>query len=148
MSIFGKDVDEAADKLNKATIKAAEFEKKGLILQFKSVERVKSQYGAEEDATIVERGILEEGEQFVFKFVDEEGVERKHYSKSMPFFIGMHQVEMNENDWIQIRREGVKDKTRYYVELVEAPNISPRKLPDAVEKFESDQVNPDDIPWD
>lgn len=145
MSIFGKDVDEAADKLNKATIKAAEFEKKGLTLQFKSVERVKSQYGAEEDATIVERGILEEGEQFVFKFVDEEGIERKHYSKSMPFFIGMHQVEMNENDWLHIRREGVKDKTRYYVEIVEAPSVSPRKEPK--EEYPDVQPNPEDIPW-
>lgn len=146
MSIFGENIDNAADKMNKLVIRAAEFEKKGLTLQFKSVERVKSQYGAEEDATIVERGILEEGEQFVFKFVDEEGVERKHYSKSMPFFIGMHQVEMNENDWLLIRREGVKDKTRYYVEIVDAPTVSPRKE-SKVEEYPDVQPNPDDIPW-
>lgn len=121
MSIFGSDVDEAAQKLNMATIKAKEFEGKGLTLQFLSVEKIKSQYGAEADASIVEKGILDEGEQFLFKFKDAEGLDRKHYSTSMPFFIGMQQTEINEEDWLHIRREGVKDKTRYYVEKVDAP---------------------------
>ena len=121
MSVFGNEVDEAAQKLNVATIKAKEFEGKGLTLQFQSVEKIKSQYGAEADASIVEKGILDEGEQFLFKFKDVEGTDRKHYSSSMPFFIGMQQTEISEGDWLHIRREGVKDKTRYYVEITSKP---------------------------
>lgn len=117
----------AVEKMNKETIKAAEFEGNGLTLKFKSVEKAKSPYGAEADATIVEKGILEEGEQFVFHFEDAEGDARKHYSKSMPFFIGMQQAEINEDDWLLIKREGVKDKTRYTVEVVEAPAVSAKK---------------------
>lgn len=137
MSVFGSDVDKAAAQLNKATIKAKEFEGKGLTLQFLSVEKVQSQYGAEADASIVEKGILEEGEQFLFRFKDVEGADRKHYSTSMPFFIGMQQTEINEGDWLHIRREGVQAKTRYYVEKVDAPKVSPAKT----------TPNPDDIPF-
>lgn len=145
MSIFGKDVDEAADKMQKATIKAAEFEGKGLVIQFKSVEKKKSQYGAEEDSSIVEKGILEEGEQFVFKFVDAEGDVRTLYTTSMPLFIGLKQVEFNEDDWLHIRREGSKAKTRYYVEVVEAPanfKESKKEKPKA-----PPEIDPDDIPF-
>jgi len=130
MSVFGSDVDKAAALLNKATIKAKEFEGKGLTVQFQSVEKIKSQYGAEADASIVEKGILEEGEQFLFKFKDAEGADRKHYSTSMPFFIAMQQTEINEGDWLHIRREGQKDKTRYYVEIVDAPKVSKVHTPD------------------
>ena len=127
MSIFGKEVDATAEKLNKSKVKAKEFEGKGLTLQFLSVEKIKSQYGAEADASIVEKGILEEGEQFLFSFKDAEGDVRKHYSTSVPFFFAMQNVEINPNDWLHIRREGVKDKTRYQVEQVDVPKISPAK---------------------
>lgn len=132
MAIFDQHTMDAVEKMNKETVKAAEFEKDGLTLQFKSVKKEKSQYGAEEDSKIVERGILEEGEQFVFTFADKAGDLRKHYSKSMPFFIGMQQVEINEDDWLHIRREGVKDKTRYYVEVVDGP-VSSENAPDPLE---------------
>jgi len=139
MSIFGKEIDDAAEKANKAKIKASEFEQ-GLTLQFLSVERIKSQYGAEADSTIVEKGILEEGEQFLFHFNDKEGIKRHHYSTSMPFFIGMKQVKINEGDWINIKREGVKDKTRYTVTVVDAPAGAKSPSKEA-------EVDPDNIPF-
>lgn len=135
MAAFDEKTLKAAEKMDKETIKAAEFEGEGLTLRFKSVERAKSPYGAEADATIVEKGILEEGEQFVFHFEDEEGDTRKHYSKSMPFFIGMRQVEINEDDWLHIRREGEKAKTRYYVEVVESSEVT--KIPSKSSEDES-----------
>lgn len=127
MSVFGEEVDKAAEAMSKATVKAKEFEGKGLTLQFKGVEKIKSQYGAEEGANIVEKGILEEGEQFLFRFVDREGLERKHYSTSMPFFIAVQQAEINEGDWLHIERTGVKDKTRYSVEVTKEPTRSTAK---------------------
>jgi hypothetical protein len=128
MSVFGPEVDKAADAMTKATIKAKEFEGKGLKLQFKSVERIRGQYGAAEDSSIVEKGILEEGEQFLYKFVDEEGMERKHYSTSMPFFIGMKQIEFNEGDWLFIKREGKTAKdTRYTAEVISGVEVKKPK---------------------
>ena len=140
MSIFGKEVDAAAEKINKAKLKAKEFEGKGLTLQFISVERIKSQYGAEADASIVEKGILDEGEQFLFVFKDAEGDNRLHYSTSVPFFFAMQKVEINQNDWLHIRREGVKDKTRYFIDKVEEPEISQAKV-------SSEEVDPNNIPF-
>lgn len=124
--IFDEKTMSAAEKMDKEKVKAAEFEGEGLTLQFKSVTKERSPYGAEEDSTIVERGILEEGEQFVFIFQDKDGDTRKHYSKSMPFFIGMRQVEINEGDWLHIKREGVKKDTRYTVTVVDG-KVSARK---------------------
>lgn len=146
MSIFGKEVDEAADIMDKSKIRAKEFEGKGLTLQFVGVEKIKSQYGAEADSTIVEKNILEEGEQFLFTFKDSEGLTRKHYSTSMPFFIGMRKdresepLEIAEGDWLVIRREGVKDKTRYYVEKTE---VSQRKS----KKASKEENSNDDVPF-
>lgn len=130
MAIFDQDTMDAADKMNKAKLKAAEFEGKGLTLKIKSSEKVKSQYGAEADASIVEKGILEEGEQFRFVFEDAEGDSRFFYTTSMPFFIGMQQAELNFDDWLHIRREGVKEKTRYYVEVVNAHAVSAKNPED------------------
>lgn len=141
MAIFDDKTMLAVEKMNKETIKAAEFEKEGLVLQFKSVKKEKSQYGAEEDSKIVERGILEEGEQFTFVFTDKDGDTRRHYSKSMPFFIGMQQVEINEDDWVHIRREGVKDKTRYYVEVIGGP-VSTKKPANDSEINSLDESSP------
>ncbi len=138
MSVFDSEVEAAAAKMDKATIKGGEFEG-GLTLQFKSVSREKSQYGAEADSSIVEKGILEEGEQFVFKFVDSEGDTRTHYSKSMPFFVGMKQVEFNEGDWLTIKRTGQKKDTRFTVEVVDGPKVS--------KKPKKDEIDADGIPF-
>lgn len=153
MSIFGLEVDAAAEVLRKAKIKAKEFEGEGLVLQFLTVERVKSQYGAEAEASIVEKGILEEGEQFAFDFLDAEGTRRRLWSTSMPFFVSMQQAEISEGDWLKIRREGVKDKTRYSITKVEAPGAftgEKKPLPNPGPKkpdYPKDDINPDDIPF-
>lgn len=115
MSIFPPEVTEALNKMDKEKIRAVEFEN-GLTLQFIGVEKTKSQYGAAEDAAIVERGILEEGEQFVYTFKDREGDVRKLYSTSFPFLISMKQAELNEGDWITITRTGKLRDTKYTVE--------------------------------
>lgn len=121
MAIFDDKTMEAAEKMGGGWVKAKEFEGAGLTLKIESTERIKSQYGAKAEDGIVERGILEEGESFRFTFEDEEGNERKHDSSSFPMFIGMQQAELNFGDWLHIRKEGERDKTRYYVEVVEAP---------------------------
>jgi len=115
MSIFPPEVNKALEAMDKEKIKAAEFEG-GLTLQFVKVEKTKSQYGAAEDSSIVERGILEEGEQFVYTFKDSEGDFRKLYSTSFPFLIAMKQAELNEGDWITITRTGKLKDTKYTVE--------------------------------
>lgn len=120
MSIFGTQADKAVAAMDKEKIKAAEFSD-GLTLQFVSVEKTKSQYGAAEDAAIVERGILEEGEQFLYTFKDAQGDTRKHYSTSFPLFIAMQHAEIEENGWLLIKRTGTAKDTKYTVEKVEAP---------------------------
>ena len=114
-NIFPPEVAAALTKMDKERIKAAEFEA-GLTLQFVGVEKTKSQYGAAEDATIVERGILEEGEQFIYSFKDREGDLRKLYSTSFPFLIAMKQAELNEGDWVTVTRTGKLRDTKYVVE--------------------------------
>jgi hypothetical protein len=122
MSIFGSEIDAAADKMKKSKIKASEFEGDGLILQFLKVERIQSQFGADEDSTIVDKGILEEGEQFQFDFKDAEGINRRLWSTSMPFFLSMQSSELNENDWLHIQRSGKTNKDKKYtVTKVDAP---------------------------
>lgn len=116
-SIFPPEVTEALNKMEKAKIRAAEFEA-GLTLEFVGVEKVKSMFGATEDSSIVERGILEEGEQFVYTFKDGEGDVRKLYSASFPFLISMNQAELNEGDKILITRTGKLKDTKYTVEKV------------------------------
>lgn len=120
MSIFPKDVQDAANKMNGAWIKGADFEE-GLTLKIKATEKIKSQYGARAEDSIVEKNILEEGETFRYTFVDSEGVERRFDSASMPFFIAMQSAEFNFGDWLMIKREGKGDKTRYSAVRVEAP---------------------------
>lgn len=115
MNIFPAEVEKALQSMNKERIKASEFEN-GLTLTFIGVEKVKSQYGAAEDASIVERGILEEGEQFVYTFKDAEGDTRKLYSHSFPFLIAMNNAELNNGDLITITRTGKLKDTKYTVE--------------------------------
>ena len=119
-NIFPSEVNEALNKMEKEKIKAQEFEA-GLTLQFKSVEKTMSQFGAAEDASIVERGILKEGEQFVYHFADSTGDERKLYSTSFPLVIAMNNAELNEGDWITVTRTGKLRDTKYTVEKVAAP---------------------------
>jgi hypothetical protein len=116
-SIFPPEVTEALNKMDKEKIKAAEFEA-GLTLEFVSVEKVKSQYGAAEDSSIVERGILDEGEQFVYTFKDIDGDIRKLYSTSFPFLIAMNRAELNTGDQILITRKGKLKDTQYTIEKV------------------------------
>ncbi len=114
MNVFPDDVVTALSKMDKEKIKAVEFEA-GLTLTFVSVEKAKSQYGAAEDSAIVERGILEEGEQFVYTFTDSGGDTRKFYSTSFPFLIAMNGAEINEGDSLFIKREGKAKETKYVV---------------------------------
>src|SRR3990167_3559961 len=113
--IFDPKTNAALIAMNKERVKAVEFEDR-LTLQFVSVEKISSQYGAAEDSSIVERGILEEGEQFVYTFKDKEGDTRKFYSTSFPFLIAMQGAEINENDWLHIKREGKARETKYTIE--------------------------------
>lgn len=115
MSIFDESVTNALKAMDKEIIKASEFET-GLVLQFIKVEKVKGKFGATEDSSIVERGILEEGEQFVYHFKDSEGDLRKLYSTSFPFLIEMNKAELNEGDWVKITRTGKLKDTKYTVE--------------------------------
>lgn len=116
---FPPEVREAIANMDKEKIRAVEFEA-GLTLQWVGVEKVKSQYGASEDARIVERGILEEGEQFLYTFKDQSGMVRKHYSTSFPLCTALNKVELNEGDWVQIQRSGKGTDTRYAAEKMEA----------------------------
>lgn len=116
-NIFPPEVTEALNKMDKEKIKAAEFEA-GLTLEFVGVEKIKSQYGAAEDSSIVERGILEESEQFVYTFKDMDGDVRKLYSTSFPFLIAMNQAELNVGDQILITRKGKLKDTKYTVEKI------------------------------
>lgn len=118
MSIFPEEVKNALNAMSKESIRAAEFENV-LTLQFLSVEKKKSQYGAQEDSSIVERGILDEGETFQYTFKDREGDTRKFYSHSFPFLIAMDKAELGEGDWVKITRTGKAKDTKYDIEKVE-----------------------------
>ena len=114
MSIFPEEVQKAVAAMDKERIKAAEFEA-GLTLELVSVGKVKSQYGAAEDSSIVERGILEEGEQFLYTFKDTDGDLRKFWSSSFPFFIEMSKAEVSAGDQLTITRTGKAKDTKYTV---------------------------------
>lgn len=152
MDFIPKDVQEAADKAGGNWIKASEFEGKGLVLQVsKPMEKVKSnnpKYGAQEKDYLVKTEILEVGETFHYTFMTPEGNERQIDSASGPMFIGFKQCEeLGVGDWVQITREGERSDTRFTVEKVDAPSVSPRKsILDSSQTLEQ-PVNPEDIPF-
>lgn len=121
-----KDVQESAKNIGSNWLKGKDFEG-GLTLQIAApMEKVASQYGAEEDDYLVEHNILEKGQSFRYTFKDSEGKERKIDSASTPFFIAFKQVEeLGVGDWVTVTRTGKTDKTRYTVEKVEAPATAP-----------------------
>lgn len=138
------DVKEASNKLTSNWLKGADFEGEGLTLQIaKPMEKVSSQYGAEEDDYLVENNILEKGQTFRYTFTDTEGKERKIDSCSTPFFIGFKQVEeLGIGDWVKITRTGKTDKTRYTVEKVSAPSeAKPPKNLDHKERYDTDKAD-------
>lgn len=120
MDFFPKDVAEAASKISSDWLKGSDFDGAGLVLKVtKPMEKVKSQYGAEEDDYLVKNEILAVGESFRYTFEDKEGKERKITSSSTPFFIAFKQCEeLGIGDWVQITRSGKTDKTRYTVDKV------------------------------
>ena len=120
MDFFPKDVAEAAGKISSDWLKGSDFDGAGLVLKVtKPMEKVKSQYGAEEDDYLVKNEILAVGESFLYTFEDKEGKERKITSSSTPFFIAFKQCEeLGIGDWVKITRSGKTDKTRYTVEKV------------------------------
>lgn len=120
---FPKDVQEASSKISSDWLKGSSFDGAGLVLKVsKPMEKVKSQYGAEEGDYLVENEILGVGESFRYTFEDAEGKERKIDSSSTPFFIGFKQCEeLGVGDWVLIQRTGKTDKTRYRVIKAEAP---------------------------
>lgn len=115
--IFDKDIMEKVGKSD--WLVGADFEGEGQVLQIKAVGKVKSQYGAAADSSMVEKGILEEGEIFRYTFVDSKGVEKNFDSHSMPFMIAMTQAEFNFDDWLHIKRTGKLRDTRFTAEKVE-----------------------------
>lgn len=127
MSIFPKNIEEAANKIGGDWVKGAEFDGEGLTLQLIApMEVVKSpMYGATETDWLVKNEIIGEGETLRFHFKDASGKERKHDTTSTPFFIAFKQVEeLNVGDWVQIARTGKTDKTRYTVVKVDAPVLA------------------------
>lgn len=147
MGIFDKETEEKAEAMKKEIIKGKEFEQ-GLVLKALSVEKVKGQFGAAEDSRMVESGILEESEQFVYKFMDEEGLTRRHYSTSMPLFRGFTGAEIEPGDWVSIKREGNGQKTKYTVKKVEHGDVQPaigHRGQEGVKYPEG--PNPDEIPF-
>ena len=138
MSIFSKEVAEAAGKVGGDWIKAAEFEAPGLVLQVDAPsEIVKSMhYGAVETDWLVRQEIIHEGESMRYFFKDASGNQRKHDSKSAPFFLAFKQVDgLEVGDWVKVSRTGKADKTRYTVEKTDAP------------KKVTSEITADDIPF-
>ena len=117
----------------------ADFEGDGLVLKIKSVEKVKSQYGAGADNAMVERAILQEGETFRYVFEDVGGNDRQFDSHSMPFMIGMTNAEFNFGDWLFIKRTGKLRDTRYTPEKVDAP-VSQNNS-------EEESIDPSSVPF-
>ena len=145
--MFPKEVREKASKIGGDFIKAAEFEGEGLTLQVaKPMEKIASQYGAEEGDFLVNNEILEVGQTFRYSFNTADGQERKLDSNSTPLFIGFKQCEdLGVGDWVKITRTGKTDKTRYAVEKVDAPSgAKPVAKRNSAEDYEP---NPDDVPF-
>lgn len=135
---------ETMEKVGKSDwYSGTDFEGEGLTLQIKSVEKVKSQYGADENHKLVEKEVLEKGELFRYTFVDVEGNEKPFDSHSQPFMIAMNQAEFNMGDWLHITRTGKLKDTRYVAEKVDAPAVSPAKSEDNSD----DTPRPEDIPF-
>lgn len=149
MSVFPKEVDEAADKMGGMWIKATEFEGEGLKLRCKGVEKVVAnnpKYGATKEESLVRKEILAEGETFRYLFTDESGEDRQIDSKSMPMFIGFKQVDIEEGDWVNVVRTGKLDETRYVVTPIEPVEVKEKEKVDYPTN-ESEGINPEDSPF-
>lgn len=118
--MFDPETKKALANVSGSFLKGTDFEE-GQVLQFLSVEKIKSQYGAEADHKMVEKGVLEEGQSFRFHFVTKDGSSKTFDTTSFPFVIGMNNAEISDGDWVKIVREGKGDKTRYTAEKTEAP---------------------------
>lgn len=140
------DVKEASSKVGGDWLKGQDFDGAGLVLKVaKPMEKIKSQYGAEEKDWLVTSEILAVGESFRYTFEDAEGKERKIDSSSTPFFIGFKQCEeLGVGDWVSIVRSGKTDKTRYTVEKVDAPVLQRKDITDTAG---SKEIPSEDIPW-
>lgn len=120
MSIFDpKDMEKVGSN---SYLSGSDFEGDGQTLQIKSVEKIKSQFGAGADNSMVEREILEEGQTMRYAFVDKDGNEKNFDSHSMPFMIGLNNADFNFGDWLHIQRTGKLRDTRYTAEKVDAPD--------------------------
>ena len=120
-NIWPEEVQESVNKLGGTWLKGTDFDGDGITLQLKGIEKVIStnpKYGAIVTDYLVKNEVLEIGETFHYVFLTKEGEEKQFDSKSTPFFIGMKNAECEIDDWINIRREGERDKTRYFVEKV------------------------------
>lgn len=102
----------------------ADFDGDGLTLKVVSVDKIASQYGADDAHSLVEKGVLESGQTFRYVFADPEGNERKFDSHSTPFMIAMNQSEFNFGDFLHITRTGKLKDTRYVAEKVDAPVLA------------------------
>jgi|SRR5882724_608373 len=142
------DVKDASNSLTSNWLKSKDFDGLGLTLQLiKPLEKVSSQYGAEEDDYLVENNILEKGQSFRYVFKDSEGKERKIDSCSTPFFIAFNQVEeLGVGDFVHIQRTGKTDKTRYTVTKVDAP-VNNSIVDNSINNSNVSNSNPDAIPF-
>lgn len=140
-----QDIRDKSDSLTSNWLKGKDFDGAGLTLQVaKPMEKINSQYGAEEDDYLVENNILEKGQTFRYTFKDSEGRERKIDSCSTPFFIAFKQVEeLGVGDWILVKRTGTTTKTRYSVEKVEHAEVSRGKTDDQPGRAKYDTAEAD-----
>ena len=112
MSIFS---DEIKDRDNKPSpwIKAEElFSGKEFVIQ--SVDIVEANnYGAEEGDSLLEKGILQEGETIRYSFADE----RKYDSKSGGLYFSVKQANPEPGSSITFGKTGKGKDTRYQVTI-------------------------------
>lgn len=141
-SFLPEDVKQISDQLTNDWLKASEFDGDGLTLKvLKPLEKVKSQYGAEEDDYLAKNGILEAGESFRYTFLTPQGKERKIDSASTPFFIGFKQCEeLGVGDWVKIVRTGKTDKTRYSVTKIDVDESMVSSSKSESEEIDTDKI--------
>lgn len=139
MALFDEEIMEKVGKSDWLT--GADFDGDGLVLKVVSVDKISSQYGADDSHSLVEKGILSSGQTFRYVFADAEGNERKFDSHSTPFMIAMNNAEFNFGDFLHITRTGKQKDTRYVAEKVDAPKVLKQT------EYPAEDINPEDIPF-
>ena len=101
-------------------LKAVEMiDRKLKIVGVEIVKANNAQFGAIPADSMFQRGMLKEGEILRYTFLDEQGSERLHESKSMTLYIAFKNAEIDTGDTIIISRTGQGKTTRYLITKVE-----------------------------